>query len=90
MGRGRHIAMAVFAVAALGAGAPGIAAGKTVTVHPREDRFAGEAPLGEAFLLEGDTLRIAAHPASSGSTGYHWRIARKPSRRLLRLLSIHT
>src|SRR4051794_5587478 len=89
MGRGRGIAVAVFAVAALGVGAPGVAAGKIVNVHPGEDRYDGEAPHGEAYLLAGEKLRIFARPASSGSTGYHWRVANRPSARLLRRGSSH-
>ena len=89
MGRGRGIAVAVVAAAALGAAAPGVAAAKVVNVHPGEDRFDGEAPHGEAYLLAGEQLRIFARPATSGSTGYHWRIAKRPSTGLLRRVSNH-
>jgi hypothetical protein len=90
MRRGRHFAMAAVAVAAIGVGTPGVAAGKTVRVHPGQDSFYTEAPFGQAFLLQGETLRIYTRPPTSGSTGYHWRIARRPSSRLLRRLSFHT
>src|SRR4051812_4060746 len=90
MDRGRHFAVAVFAVAAFGVGMPGVAAGRTVTVHPGGGNYFAEAPFGEAPLLQGETLRIALRPPSSGSTGYHWRIARRPSSRLLRRLYFHT
>src|SRR4051812_7042959 len=90
MDRGRHFAVAVFAVAAFGVGMPGVAAGRTVTVHPGGGNYFAEAPFGEAPLLQGETLRIALRPPSSGSTGYHWRIVRRPSSRLLRRLYFHT
>jgi hypothetical protein len=73
-------------MAALGLSIPGAAMAKTVVVHPQSDNAFYEAPFGEAFLLQGETLRVYVRPPSSGSTGYHWRIAHRPSSSLLRRL----
>jgi hypothetical protein len=35
----------------------------------------------------GQTLRIDLKPANSGSSGYHWRVAKRPKRSVLRLVS---
>jgi hypothetical protein len=41
----------------------------------------------EVPLVTGQSLTIKLAPANSGSTGYHWRVARKPARSVLRLTS---
>jgi hypothetical protein len=77
---GRSIALAALSSAAVGIVGPGAAAAKTV--EP------GVHDFGPAFVLKGQTLRVKVRPATSGSTGYHWR-ARYKQRRVLRLKSQH-
>jgi predicted secreted protein len=42
---------------------------------------------GHAELLAGQTLTINVTPANSGSTGFHWQVATKPSKKVLHLTS---
>lgn len=42
-----------------------------------------------ASLVAGDSLTIDLKPASSASSGFHWRVATKPAKKLLRLASNH-
>jgi hypothetical protein len=46
---------------------------------------------GQGSTIEvGETLQIALKPANSGSSGYHWRVAKRPKRSVLRLASNRT
>lgn len=42
---------------------------------------------GVVLLTKGQPLTVRVSPANSGSTGYHWRVASKKSRKVLRLRS---
>jgi hypothetical protein len=46
---------------------------------------------GQGSTIEvGETLQISLKPSNSGSSGYHWRVAKKPKGSVLRLLSNRT
>ena len=78
MKNARRTAVFALALIAIGGGAPSAAGAKTV----------GPGASGsEVPLTRGDSLTIALRPADSGSTGFHWRVARKPAKSVLRLTS---
>jgi predicted secreted protein len=50
----------------------------------------GKANNSSVSLIRGQTLTIKLRPADSGSTGFHWRVAKRPARSVLRLKSDRT
>jgi predicted secreted protein len=73
---GRTAVLAI-AIAALGVASP--AAGAATV--------SGSANGKAASLLAGESLTIDLKPANSGSSGFHWAVATKPSKKVLRLTS---
>jgi predicted secreted protein len=81
MNRARRTA--VFAVASIliGVGAPAAASAKTV----------GNGANGtDVAVTSGRSLTINLTPGDSASTGYHWRVAKKPAASVLKLQGIGT
>jgi predicted secreted protein len=49
-----------------------------------------EGPGYAASLLSGQSVTIKLKPGNSGSSGYHWEVAHKPAKKVLRLQVQHT
>lgn len=59
-------------------------------VPSAEAATAGPSANGKsASVLAGESLTITLKPGDSGSSGFHWRVAGKPAKKVLRLTSHH-
>ena len=81
MNRTRRFTALGLSLLAVSAGATAVASAKTVDQSDSGSKVS---------LAKGTTLTIKVNPGDSGSTGYHWRVAKKPAGSTLKLKSDKT